>query len=76
VLFAPGPYEAAEGADALFVVTEWSEFRTPDFERVKAAMRSPVVFDGRNAFDPAEMLELGFAYYGIGRAPCEAPSHR
>jgi UDPglucose 6-dehydrogenase len=67
VTFAPGPYEAVEGADALFVVTEWSEFRTPDLERVKTVMREPVVFDGRNVFDPGEMKELGFTYYGIGR---------
>ncbi|BDG02089.1 UDP-glucose dehydrogenase family protein [Anaeromyxobacter oryzae] len=69
VTFAPGPYEAVEGADALFVVTEWSEFRTPDLERVKTLMRSPVVFDGRNVFDPAEMEELGFVHHAIGRAP-------
>jgi UDPglucose 6-dehydrogenase len=68
VRLAPGPYEAVEGADALFVVTEWAEFRNPDFERVKALMRHPVVFDGRNVFDPGEMRELGFEYYGIGRA--------
>jgi UDPglucose 6-dehydrogenase len=67
VRLAPGPYEAIEGADALFVVTEWSEFRTPDFERMKALMREPVVFDGRNVFEPAEMRALGFRYYGIGR---------
>jgi UDPglucose 6-dehydrogenase len=67
VAYAPGPYEALEGADALFVVTEWNEFRNPDFERMKGLMQSPVVFDGRNVFDPDEMRELGFAYYAIGR---------
>jgi UDPglucose 6-dehydrogenase len=67
ILLAPGPYEAIEGADGLFVVTEWNEFRNPDFERMKAIMRQPVVFDGRNVFDPAEMRELGFQYFGIGR---------
>jgi UDPglucose 6-dehydrogenase len=67
IRFAPGPYEAIEGADALFVVTEWNEFRNPDFERAKALMRHPVVFDGRNVFDPDEMRALGFEYYGIGR---------
>jgi UDPglucose 6-dehydrogenase len=67
VAFAPGPYEALEGADALFVVTEWAEFRNPDFERMKALMRTPAVFDGRNVFEPAEMREMGFAYYCIGR---------
>jgi UDPglucose 6-dehydrogenase len=67
IALARGPYEAVEGADALFVVTEWSEFRAPDLERVKATMRSPVIFDGRNVFDPAELAELGFTYYGVGR---------
>ncbi len=67
VTLAPGPYEAVEGADGLFVVTEWSEFRAPDLERVKALMKDPVVFDGRNVFDPEELAELGFRWYGIGR---------
>jgi UDPglucose 6-dehydrogenase len=66
VLLAPGPYEALEGADALFVVTEWNEFRTPDFERMKALLRDPVVFDGRNVFEPAEMRRLGFVHYARG----------
>ena len=61
------PYGAIEGADALFVVTEWNEFRRPDFDRLKASMASPVVFDGRNVFDPRRMRERGFTYYGIGR---------
>jgi UDPglucose 6-dehydrogenase len=69
VTLAPGPYEAVEGADGLFVVTEWNEFRNPDLERVKALMRDPVIFDGRNVFDPEELGELGFTWYGIGRAP-------
>jgi UDPglucose 6-dehydrogenase len=72
VRFAPGPYEALEGADALFVVTEWSEFRNPDFERMKALLRAPVVFDGRNVFDPEEMREQGFRYFCVGRAPAGA----
>jgi UDPglucose 6-dehydrogenase len=67
VALAPGPYEAVEGAEGLFVVTEWSEFRNPDFERMKALMKEPVVFDGRNVFDPEEMAALGFRWYGIGR---------
>lgn len=69
VLLAGDPYGAVEGADALFVVTEWSEFRNPDLERVKALMRQPVVFDGRNVFDPDEMRALGFRYHAIGRPP-------
>jgi len=67
VLYAPTSYAAAEGADALFLVTEWNEFRRPDFEHLKAVMNQPVVFDGRNVFDPEVMRRLGFSYYGVGR---------
>jgi UDPglucose 6-dehydrogenase len=62
-------YDALEAASALFIVTEWNEFRRPDFERMKELMRQPVVFDGRNIYDPEEMLQLGFTYYSIGRRP-------
>ena len=61
------PYAAAEGADGLFLVTEWNEFRQPDFERLRKVMRSPVLFDGRNVWDAAKVRALGFTYYGIGR---------
>jgi UDPglucose 6-dehydrogenase len=61
------PYQALEGADALFVVTEWNEFRHPDFERMKSLMRQPIIFDGRNVYDPARMKTRGFTYFGIGR---------
>jgi UDPglucose 6-dehydrogenase len=61
------PYETLEGADALCVVTEWNEFRRPDFERMKRLMKQPVIFDGRNIFDPLAMRSRGFVYYGIGR---------
>lgn len=61
-------YEALEGADALCVVTEWSEFRRPDFQRMKRLMKTPIIFDGRNIYEPDTMRELGFAYYPIGRA--------
>jgi UDPglucose 6-dehydrogenase len=60
-------YDALKGAEALVVVTEWNEFRRPDFERMKAIMKSPVIFDGRNIYDPAKLREMGFTYYGIGR---------
>lgn len=60
-------YDALKGADALVVVTEWNEFRQPDFERMKRLMNQPVVFDGRNIYDPKEMRSMGFVYYGIGR---------
>ncbi|GIW39858.1 MAG: UDP-glucose 6-dehydrogenase [Candidatus Binatia bacterium] len=62
-------YEALEGADALLLVTEWNQYRRPDFERMRRLMRQPVIFDGRNVYDPAEMREFGFVYYSIGRAP-------
>ncbi len=65
--FGERPYDVLEGADALFVVTEWNEFRHPDFEKVKARLKSPVIFDGRNVYAPGRMRELGFTYFGIGR---------
>jgi UDPglucose 6-dehydrogenase len=68
VLFTQNPYQAAEGADALFLVTEWNEFRQPDFARMKLAMKQPVLFDGRNIWNPARVRGLGFTYYGVGRA--------
>ena len=58
---------ACEGADALALVTEWSQFRSPDFAAVKALMKNPAVFDGRNLYDPAALKRLGFHYQGIGR---------
>ena len=62
-------YDALEGADALLVVTEWNEFRRPDFHRMRQIMKRPVIFDGRNIYDPEEMRQLGFTYYSIGRRP-------
>jgi UDPglucose 6-dehydrogenase len=59
--------EALHGADALVIVTEWREFRSPDFEEIKAELRTPVIFDGRNLYDPAQMARAGFSYYAIGR---------
>jgi UDPglucose 6-dehydrogenase len=67
VLYAPGAYEACEGADALFIVTEWSEFRRPDLKALRAVMRRHAIFDGRNVLDPAAARDEGFTYYGIGR---------
>jgi len=58
---------ALQGADALVVVTEWKAFRSPDFARIRAALSVPVIFDGRNLYDPATVEEAGLAYYGIGR---------
>jgi UDPglucose 6-dehydrogenase len=59
--------EVLEGADALAIVTEWREFRSPDFEAIKTALRTPAIFDGRNLYDPARMARAGFSYYAIGR---------
>ena len=61
------PYDALEDVDALFVVTEWNDFRNVDFARMKSMMKQPVVFDGRNIYAPAKLREAGFTYYGIGR---------
>jgi UDPglucose 6-dehydrogenase len=61
------PFEALEGADALVIVTEWKAFRAPDFARVKSLLKTPVIFDGRNLYDPVAVEEAGIAYYGIGR---------
>ena len=60
-------YDALKGADALAILTEWQEFREPDFARMKKLLKNPVVFDGRNIYQPAQMKELGFTYYSIGR---------
>jgi UDPglucose 6-dehydrogenase len=65
--FASSPMDAAEGADALVIVTEWRSFRSPDFDRLRARLREPVVFDGRNLFEPQAMRELGCEYVAIGR---------
>lgn len=70
--YADSAYAALEDADALVIVTEWNEFRFPDFDRIKATLREPVVFDGRNVYDPHQMAAGGFTYYSIGR-PQPAP---
>jgi UDPglucose 6-dehydrogenase len=64
---APGAIEATEGADALVLLTEWNEFRWLDFDRVKKAMRAPVIVDARNHLDPHTLRQLGFSYEGVGR---------
>jgi UDPglucose 6-dehydrogenase len=68
IVYCDRPYGALEQADALAVVTEWNEFRNPDFEVMRRLMRQPVIFDGRNVYDPARMASAGFTYQGIGRA--------
>ena len=67
VEYAKNAYEAAEGCDALVVVTEWDEFRGIDLARVKKLLKKPVIFDGRNIYDPKEMRDMGFTYQSIGR---------
>jgi UDPglucose 6-dehydrogenase len=68
VSFTDGPYEAASGADALLIATEWRPFRKPEFRRLRRLLKNPVIFDGRNLYEPHEMRELGFTYHCIGRA--------
>jgi len=65
--YSSDPYEAVLDADAMVLVTEWSEFHLPDFKRMAKGMKNKVIFDGRNIYDPAELKMLGFTYYGIGR---------
>jgi UDPglucose 6-dehydrogenase len=67
VTFTTKNYDALKGADGLAIVTEWNEFRRPDFEKMRKLMRSPVIFDGRNLFEPEQMKQSGFTYYSIGR---------
>nr|WP_198982823.1 UDP-glucose/GDP-mannose dehydrogenase family protein [Herbaspirillum sp. ASV7] len=68
IRFGTSPMDTLQDADALAIVTEWKAFRSPDFERVKTALKTPVIFDGRNLFDPQLMADIGVEYYGIGRS--------
>ena len=67
LVYCDKPYSALEGSDGLVIVTEWSEFRNPDFEVMRRLMKQPVIFDGRNLYDPKSMKAAGFTYYAIGR---------
>jgi UDPglucose 6-dehydrogenase len=67
ITFTKNPYEALEGADALLIVTEWPQFRTPDFDRMDSLLKNKVIFDGRNLYELNQMQELGYTYYSIGR---------
>jgi UDPglucose 6-dehydrogenase len=67
IAYADSGYDALAGVDALAIVTEWNEFREPDFARMRKLMRAPVIFDGRNLYSPAQMRAQGFTYYSIGR---------
>ncbi len=68
ITYCDRPYGCLEGADALAIATEWNEFRNPDFEVMRRLLRQPVIFDGRNLYEPERMAALGFTYHGIGRA--------
>lgn len=67
VNYSENQYEALNGADALMILTEWNEFRNPDFTLIKSKLKNNLIFDGRNIFEPVKMKELGFDYYSIGR---------
>jgi UDPglucose 6-dehydrogenase len=67
IKYAQRSYEALTGADALALVTEWHEFREPDFAKMRKLMRTPIIFDGRNIYNPDQMQSLGFTYFSIGR---------
>jgi UDP-glucose 6-dehydrogenase len=67
ITFATGNMAALEGADALMIMTEWPAFRTPDFDEIKRKLKTPVIFDGRNLYNVAQLKEYGFTYYSIGR---------
>ena len=73
ISYGQNPYQTLEGASGLVIVTEWSEFRRPNFEKIKQLLKEPVIFDGRNLFEPKKMKELGFDYYSIGRMPVNSP---
>jgi UDPglucose 6-dehydrogenase len=65
--YADNAKNALQDADALIIVTEWKAFKSPDFGIIKARLKQPIIFDGRNLFEPADMKKLGFEYFGIGR---------
>jgi UDPglucose 6-dehydrogenase len=67
ITYCDTPYAAAQDADAIFIATEWPEFRTPDFDRLSTILKNKVIFDGRNLYDLTVMKELGYSYYSIGR---------
>ena len=76
ILYAADPYQAAEGADAVVLCTEWSEYRSPDLDRLGRVMRKRVFFDGRNVVDPERLTAAGFEHVGIGRPGRMPPTAR
>jgi UDPglucose 6-dehydrogenase len=67
LIYCDRPYGALEGADGLAIVTEWQEFRQPDFELMRRLLKQPVIFDGRNLYEPRSVVNHGFTYYAMGR---------
>jgi UDPglucose 6-dehydrogenase len=67
VAYGTSNYDVLPGAHALVILTEWKQYRTPDFDRIRTALEQPVIVDGRNVFDPARMGRMGFDYEGVGR---------
>jgi UDPglucose 6-dehydrogenase len=67
ISYCTDPYDAVKDASAVVLMTEWSEFHLPDFERMAGIMKGKVIFDGRNIYDPQVIKKMGFKYYGIGR---------
>jgi UDPglucose 6-dehydrogenase len=67
--YHPRPYDTLPGADAMIVVTEWNEFRRPNFEKMRGLMKTPIIFDGRNIYSPKTLQKEGFTYFAIGCAP-------
>lgn len=67
ITYAETPYDALKNADSLVIITEWNEFRRPNFQKIKDLLASPIIFDGRNIYNPVKMKEIGFTYYSIGR---------
>ena len=74
--YAENQYDALKDADALIIATEWSEFRTPDFNKIGSLLKNKVIFDGRNLFDLAQMEECGFHYESIGRSRNNSPGFK
>jgi UDPglucose 6-dehydrogenase len=72
VEFADDPMTALNGADALVIVTEWKEFRSPDFASIRSRLKRPLVFDGRNLYDPKAIQSVGMEYFAMGRSPMDA----
>ena len=75
VKFAANAYDAASGADALLILTEWDEFSTLDLPRISQLLKYPIVIDGRNLYDPEVMAAHGFTYYSVGRIPATPDTH-